>query len=271
MQRLRPASGGFSGTAFQEPGPRLRTIANGTTGLIAIGASTGGTEAIRSVLEHVPANAPPIVIVQHIPPVFSKAFAERLDQLCAVKVKEAVDGDSVRAGTAIVAPGDFHLTVTDSARGIIVRLTKGEKVCYQRPSVDVMFESVAAVYGRNALGIILTGMGNDGAAGLLRLRRTEREPSRRTRQAVLCTECPNRLCWWVRLSEYCRSRKSAEQSAISRQHRKSALLLSLAERNAHAILTLTVEARPPSVAGSEFPGSSGSAVKGVFRRNRTRK
>jgi two-component system chemotaxis response regulator CheB len=175
-QRIRAAAQArirrVTGTPFQEPGPRLRTVANGTIGLIAIGASTGGTEAIRRVLEHLPANAPPIVIVQHIPPVFSKAFAERLDQLCAVKVKEAVDGDSVRAGTALVAPGDFHMTVTDSAKGMIVRLTKGEKVCYQRPSVDVTFESVAAACGRNALGIILTGMGNDGAAGLLKLRRT---------------------------------------------------------------------------------------------------
>jgi two-component system chemotaxis response regulator CheB len=139
--------------------------------VIGIGASTGGTEAVRHVLQDVPANSPPIVIVQHIPPVFSKAFAQRLDQVCAIHVREAQDGDPVTEGCALVAPGDSHLTIVESSRGLVARLTQGERVCYQRPSVDVLFSSMAKLRRSRCVGVVLTGMGSDGAEGLLAMRR----------------------------------------------------------------------------------------------------
>ncbi len=142
-----------------------------TGDIIAIGASTGGTEAIREILVQLPPGLPGIVITQHIPPGFSLAFANRLNKLCAVEVKEACDGDEVRPGTALVAPGDFHMMVRRSAGSYHVQVQTGPRVCYQRPSVDVMFASIAETAGNNALGILLTGMGSDGAQGLLRMKR----------------------------------------------------------------------------------------------------
>ncbi len=139
--------------------------------VIAIGASTGGTEAIAEVLKHMPAETPPIVITQHIPPVFSLAFANRLNQLCAMEVKEAVDGDIVLPGRVLIAPGNFHMVLRRSGETMRVQIKDGPQVCYQRPSVDVMFASVAEAYGANAIGVILTGMGADGAQGLLRMKR----------------------------------------------------------------------------------------------------
>ena len=138
--------------------------------VIAIGASTGGTEAIHHVLKQMPANSPGIVITQHIPPVFSTAFANRLNQSCAIEVKEAVDGDAVRTGRALIAPGNFHLILLRSGDTFRVRVKEGPKVCYQRPSVDVMFASVASVAGTRAVGALLTGMGSDGAEGLLKMK-----------------------------------------------------------------------------------------------------
>jgi two-component system, chemotaxis family, protein-glutamate methylesterase/glutaminase len=139
--------------------------------ILAIGASTGGTEAIEAVLTRIPPMAPGTVIAQHIPPGFSRAFAERLNQICAMEVKEAVDGDEVRSGRALVAPGDFHMLLERSSGGYRVRVQTGERVCYQRPSVDVLFRSVAESAGRHAVGVLLTGMGADGAQGLLAMRR----------------------------------------------------------------------------------------------------
>ncbi len=138
--------------------------------VIAIGASTGGTEAIHEVLMGMPANGPGIVITQHIPPVFSRAFANRMNELCPMRVKEAENGDSVLPGTALVAPGDYHLVLRKSATGYRVEVKEGPRVCYQRPSVDVLFRSVAAAAGRKAVGVILTGMGADGAEGMLKMR-----------------------------------------------------------------------------------------------------
>jgi two-component system chemotaxis response regulator CheB len=140
--------------------------------IIAIGASTGGTEAIVEVLTHLPADSPGIVITQHIPPVFSRPFAERLNQVCAMEVKEACDGDTVAAGRALVAPGNFHMLLRKSPDGYRVQVKDGPQVCYQRPSVDVMFSSVAETAGPRAVGVLLTGMGSDGAQGLLRMKRT---------------------------------------------------------------------------------------------------
>jgi two-component system chemotaxis response regulator CheB len=139
--------------------------------IIAIGASTGGTEAIQEVLTRLPCDCPPIVITQHIPPVFSRAFADRLNQICAMQVKEAADGDAVVPGRALVAPGNFHMVLRDGDAGYRVQVKDGPPVCYQRPSVDVMFSSVAEAAGSRAVGVILTGMGSDGAQGMLRMKR----------------------------------------------------------------------------------------------------
>jgi two-component system chemotaxis response regulator CheB len=141
-----------------------------TTRLIAIGASTGGTEAIFQVLSHLPADVPPILITQHIPPMFSKSFAQRLDKQCAMEVREAVDGDLPRPGLALVAPGGFHMLLERAAGSYRIKIKDGPLVCYQRPSVDVLFTSVAMTAGAKAVGAMLTGMGNDGAQGMKRMK-----------------------------------------------------------------------------------------------------
>jgi two-component system chemotaxis response regulator CheB len=138
--------------------------------VIAIGASTGGTEAIHTVLVQLPSNTPGIVVTQHIPKHFSTAFAERLNRACSFEVKEAADGDEVGPGRALIAPGDQHLVLRKLGGKFKVELQDGPKVCYQRPSVDVMFASVAAIAKENAIGVLLTGMGADGAQGLLTMR-----------------------------------------------------------------------------------------------------
>ena len=137
--------------------------------IVAIGASTGGTEALRVVLEAMPADAPAMVIVQHMPEGFTKAFATRLDASCAIKVKEAAQGDLVTRGCALIAPGNRHMLVRRGAT-YYVEIADGSLVSRHRPSVDVLFRSVAQVAGPNALGIIMTGMGNDGAEGLLKMK-----------------------------------------------------------------------------------------------------
>ena len=141
-----------------------------TDTIIAIGASTGGTEALREVLEVLPPDMPPIVITQHMPEIFTKAFAERLNGLCQIAVKEAEDGDSVLPGHALIAPGNYHMTLTRSGARYAVRLNQAPPVNRHRPSVDVMFDSVAQCAGGNSAGVILTGMGGDGAAGLLEMK-----------------------------------------------------------------------------------------------------
>jgi len=140
--------------------------------LIAIGGSTGGTEAIARVLRGLPKDAPGVLVVQHIPPVFSRAFASRLNDMCALEVKEAEDGDALRPGLALVAPGDFHMVLRKQGAGYFVNVKGGPKVCYQRPSVDVLFFSVAETAGPSAIAALLTGMGADGAQGLLKIRQT---------------------------------------------------------------------------------------------------
>jgi two-component system chemotaxis response regulator CheB len=139
--------------------------------LIVLGASTGGTEALREVLVNLPAGLPPIAIVQHIPAQFSKAFADRLNTLCAFPVREAMAEDALRPGTALVAPGNFHMLVRWSGAGYRVDLNTGPQVWHQRPAVDVLFKSVPDAAGPLVIAGVLTGMGKDGAAGLLRLRR----------------------------------------------------------------------------------------------------
>lgn len=142
----------------------------GTHALVAIGSSTGGTRALEEILTVLPLDAPGIVIVQHMPEGFTASFAARMNSLCAIEVREARDGDRVGTGVALIAPGNRHMLLERSGAQLRVRLRDGPPVHHQRPAVDVLFHSVARIAGRNAVGIILTGMGSDGAAGLLTMR-----------------------------------------------------------------------------------------------------
>jgi len=154
-----------------KPATISRALTASTNKIIAIGASTGGTEAIKTVLTGMPPNSPGIVIVQHMPANFTKSFAERLDSLSQITVKEAKDGDSVLNGQALIAPGNFHMLLKRSGARYYVRIKTGPLVHHQRPAVDVLFRSTATYAAGNALGIILTGMGADGAAGLLEMKK----------------------------------------------------------------------------------------------------
>ncbi|MEM7207170.1 MAG: chemotaxis response regulator protein-glutamate methylesterase [Pseudomonadota bacterium] len=141
-----------------------------TDKIIAIGASTGGTEAVREVLDMLPANSPAVLITQHIPESFSDRFAQRLNKTSELKVVEAKDGDNVLPGHAYVAPGSHHLKLVKSGARFMCKLSDAAPVNRHRPSVDVLFDSVADICGQNAVGLILTGMGNDGAAGLKKMK-----------------------------------------------------------------------------------------------------
>jgi two-component system chemotaxis response regulator CheB len=147
-----------------------RALDESTDKVIAIGASTGGTEAIRKILQSFPATMPGVVVVQHMPVGFTRHFAESLNSLCAMEVKEARTGDRVMPGRALIAPGDCHMTVRRSGGAYLVDCRPGEKVCGHCPSVEVLFNSVAKYVGANAIGIILTGMGSDGAGGMVAMR-----------------------------------------------------------------------------------------------------
>jgi len=146
------------------------SLAETTNKILAIGASTGGTEALKDVLMGLPRNAPGTIIVQHMPSNFTGPFAERLNGLCAMEVREARNGDSITPGVALIAPGDYHMVVRRSGARYYVEIGSGEKVSGHRPSADVLFNSVAKIAGVNAIGVILTGMGGDGARGLLAMR-----------------------------------------------------------------------------------------------------
>lgn len=140
--------------------------------VIAIGASTGGTEALTEILTAMPSGSPPIVVVQHMPEVFTATFANRLNQLCEIEVKEAEHGDRISAGKALIAPGNRHMSVRRRGAHLFAEITEGPLVSRHRPSVDVLFRSVAQAAGSESLGIILTGMGNDGAQGLLEMKKS---------------------------------------------------------------------------------------------------
>jgi len=168
--------------SYSKTSNALREIINRTDSLdrtntdtqikvIAIGASTGGTEAIYNVLKSLPPNIPGIVIVQHIPPVFSRMFAERLNNSVQLQVREARSGDYIEKGQVLIAPGDNHMRIRKVGNKLKVEVFNGDKLNGHRPSVDVLFESVAQACGSNAIGIILTGMGYDGAKGLLSMRK----------------------------------------------------------------------------------------------------
>lgn len=140
------------------------------SGIIAIGASTGGTEATQTILKDLGRDLPGIVVVQHMPPVFTGLYAERLNSICAMEVKEAEDGDAVLPGRALIAKGGLHMTVVRRSGGLFVECREGEKISGHCPSVDALFSSIAKLRGLKSLGIILTGMGSDGAKGLLEMK-----------------------------------------------------------------------------------------------------
>jgi two-component system chemotaxis response regulator CheB len=176
-QAIRAASKARLETHKVSPGSKLEKVkihssllTKTTHKVIAIGASTGGTKAIEAVLTAMPAGSPGTVIVQHMPETFTKTFAERLNSLCQMEVREARDNDHVVPGLALIAPGNHHMVLYRSGGNYVVRIKDGPRVHYQRPSVDVLFHSVAKHAGRNAVGVILTGMGADGAKGMLAMR-----------------------------------------------------------------------------------------------------
>jgi two-component system, chemotaxis family, protein-glutamate methylesterase/glutaminase len=153
------------------PAPLEHAMVRTTEKVIVVGASTGGTEALRIFLEALPIDVSGIVVVQHMPAGFTRAFANRLDSLCQVRVKEAASGDSVLRGQVLIAPGDFHTLLKRSGARYFVEVKEGPLVCRHRPSVDVLFRSTARYAGKNAIGVIMTGMGDDGARGLLEMKK----------------------------------------------------------------------------------------------------
>jgi two-component system chemotaxis response regulator CheB len=170
----RPAAastvGAAPSSALASPDAAPPLLLDTTHKVLAIGASTGGTQAIEQVLRGLPANAPGTVIVQHMPEHFTAAFAKRLNGICAMEVREACDGDPVVPGVALIAPGGRHMVLQLSGARYFARIKDGPPVHHQRPAVDVLFQSVARHAGRNAIGVVLTGMGADGAKGLLAMR-----------------------------------------------------------------------------------------------------
>jgi two-component system chemotaxis response regulator CheB len=164
----RPAIVRAPGVGAPPHRPLLRT----TEKVVVIGASTGGTEALRTVLSRLPADFPGTLIAQHMPENFTRSFADSLGKICRMEVREAAHGDAVHAGLVLVARGNHHMVLKRSGARYFVELNSGPLVCRQRPSVGVLFDSAAEAAGKNAVGVILTGMGNDGAEGLLRLRQT---------------------------------------------------------------------------------------------------
>ena len=152
------------------PPPNRRANVGLTEPVICVGASTGGTESLRVMLEMLPRDCPGLVIVQHMPERFTATFAQRLDKLCQISVKEAEHGDPVLPGCALIAPGTRHMLLSRRGRRYVVELKEGPLVSRHRPSVDVLFRSAARAAGRNAIGVIMTGMGDDGARGLTEMR-----------------------------------------------------------------------------------------------------
>jgi two-component system chemotaxis response regulator CheB len=164
FQPHRKRNGSASVNIHAEP------LTGSGTRVVAIGASTGGTEALKQILSQLPTTVPGVLVVQHMPPKFTTAFVERLNQLCKIRVKEADDGDRVETGRALVAPGNYHMLLRRRGADYCVSVKSGPRVHHQRPSVDVLFKSTSQCAGARSVGVILTGMGSDGAEGLLRMR-----------------------------------------------------------------------------------------------------
>ncbi|MFP4208645.1 MAG: chemotaxis response regulator protein-glutamate methylesterase [Wenzhouxiangella sp.] len=170
IEKVKSAASSRPRTLRVTPPPRIERFTPATRRLVVMGASTGGTQAVREILEVLPASAPPIVIAQHIPASFSKPFAERLDQHSAMTVCEAEDGMRIKPGHAYIAPGDRHLGVGRSGLEWVCQVHDGKRVNRHRPSVDVLFLTAARHVGKHAIGVLLTGMGDDGARGLKAVR-----------------------------------------------------------------------------------------------------
>lgn len=173
---IRAASVAKFDKGFTSPSQKRETVSGNvhliktTSKIIAIGASTGGTRAIEAILTRLPGDMPGIAMVQHMPPVFTTGFAERLNRICKMEVREAKNGDALEPGVALLAPGNYHMLVEKSGARYYVKVKSGPPVHHQRPSVDVLFNSVAKSAGVNAAGALLTGMGADGAKGLLAMK-----------------------------------------------------------------------------------------------------
>jgi two-component system chemotaxis response regulator CheB len=166
---VRKGSSEESASASPKP---MEALSKTSNKIIAIGASTGGTEALKTVLTIMAPNSPGILVVQHMPAKFTTAFAERLNNLCQITVKEAQNNDFVSPGTALIAPGNYHMILRRSGSRYYVAVKDGPMVHHQRPSVDILFKSIAKHAGQNSIGAILTGMGADGAEGLLEMKRS---------------------------------------------------------------------------------------------------
>lgn len=173
------------------PKPTNHAMVETTEKVVVIGASTGGTEALRVLLEALPPDSPGMVIVQHMPEHFTRAFAKRLDSLCKITVKEAEDGDSVIRGRALIAPGNYHMLLKRSGARYYVEIKDGPLVSRHRPSVDVLFRSSARYAGKNAVGVIMTGMGDDGAKGMLELREAGAETIAQDEKSCVVFGMPN--------------------------------------------------------------------------------
>jgi two-component system chemotaxis response regulator CheB len=165
--KIQKSTGGETNAIKQPP---VKALAQTSNKVIAVGASTGGTEALKVLLTQMPPNSPGMVIVQHMPANFTTAFAERLNGICQISVREAKDGDRLSNGLALIAPGNYHMLLRRSGAVYYVEVKTGPMVHHQRPAVDVLFKSTAQYAGANAIGVILTGMGADGAAGLLEMK-----------------------------------------------------------------------------------------------------
>ena len=167
----RPVGAGGAAVGASAPAPVRSVLGAGSGKVLFVGASTGGTEAIKAFLSSMPADCPPTLVVQHMPETFTGSFARRLDTLCAPRVVESQGDERLEPGIVFIAPGHSHLLVKRTPAGLVTELSKAPPMNRHRPSVDVLFSSAAEVVGRNAVGVILTGMGKDGAQGLLAMRR----------------------------------------------------------------------------------------------------
>ena len=175
LAKVKAAAVAKLGDHHMPPPPLVSSAASKSLGettnkVVAIGASTGGTSALQYILQSLPADVPGVLVVQHMPEGFTRAFADRLNSLCAVAVKEAAENDSVIPGNVLIAPGNRHMQLRRSGARYFVQVQDGPRVKRQRPSVEVLFHSVSKFAGRNAIGVILTGMGDDGAEGLLAMK-----------------------------------------------------------------------------------------------------
>lgn len=206
----------------QADAPQRLALSCTTNKIVAIGASSGGTQALETVLRALPANAPGIVVVQHIPEHFTRAFADRLNGICAVEVREAADGDSVAPGRVLIAPGNRHMLLRRSGARYYVQVKDGPLVGWHRPAVDVLFRSAAQYAGSNAVGVILTGMGCDGACGMLEMHQAGAATIAQDEATCVVYGMPihrstRRMaarCFCMRL-KHCRIRQSASSSRSS--------------------------------------------------------